>query len=353
MAAGPHRIAIVGAGVIGAVHARLIDHLPEKATLAAVVDTDHAAAEELAGRYGARAFTSAAQAYENAGIDVAAICTPSAYHADGAIEALEHGCHVIVEKPIDITLAAADRLIAAEQATGRSVSVISQRRFQPVAAAIKTAIETGQLGRLTSATVESPLFRPQSYYDSGDWRGTQAIDGGGALMNQGIHMLDLLLWYLGDPVRVSAHSGQLAHAGIEVEDVAAATITFESGAIATILTSTAAYPGMPTRISVYGDRGTAIMNNDQLAVFSTAEHAAPPADQLKVTDTIEGWAATELAHRDQYAEVLDAIDAGRTPAITTTDGRRALQTVLAIYESARRSAPVRPAELERTAHARA
>src|SRR5699024_2065569 len=126
------------------------------------------------GQYGATAFTDAAAAYDQAGIDVAAICTPSAYHADGAVQALEHGCHVIVEKPIDITLAAADRLIAAEKASGRTFSVISQRRFQPVAAVIKNAIEAGKLGTLTSATVESPLFRPQSYYDSGDWRGTQA-----------------------------------------------------------------------------------------------------------------------------------------------------------------------------------
>ncbi|QNA91393.1 Gfo/Idh/MocA family oxidoreductase [Microbacterium sp. Se63.02b] len=258
----PLRIAIVGAGVIGAVHARLVATLGEDGVLAAVVDVEESRGRALAEQYGVPFHVSAAEAYRTEKIDIAAICLPSAFHAAAVIEALEAGVHVIVEKPIDVTLDAADRVQAAERATGRTVSVISQRRFQPVASFIRRSIDEGALGRVTSGVVESAFFRAQEYYESGDWRGTAAIDGGGALMNQGIHALDLLLWMLGRPVSVSAKTGRLAHEGIEVEDVAGATIEFESGAIGLLLASTAAYPGLPVRLAVHGSHGTAVMENE-------------------------------------------------------------------------------------------
>ncbi|HWD81699.1 MAG TPA: Gfo/Idh/MocA family oxidoreductase, partial [Kribbella sp.] len=198
------RIAVIGAGAIGTVHARLIDALGEEAALVAVVDQDLERAGKLAEQYGATPYASAAEAYAAEEIDAVGICLPSALHAEVAIEALEAGKHVIVEKPVDITLEAADRLIAAQRATGLTVSVVSQRRFQPPVAQIRAAIDGGALGRVTSGIAESAFFRPQSYYDGDDWRGTLAVDGGGALMNQGIHALDLLVWMLGKPQQVSA-----------------------------------------------------------------------------------------------------------------------------------------------------
>lgn len=333
------RIAVVGAGAIGAVHARLIQSLPQ-ATLGAIVDDDESRASALAEQYGVPWFTSAEQAYLEAKIDLASVCTPSALHADVAITAMRCGLDVIIEKPIDITVEAADRIREVELDSGRTVSVISQRRFQPAASFIRTAIDRGLLGRVTSGIVESAFFRSQEYYDSGGWRGTLAIDGGGALMNQGIHALDLLLWMLGEPVSVSARTGRLAHERIDVEDVAGATIEFESGAIGMLLASTAAYPGRPVRLAVHGDAGTAVMENDELDYFSSAHTEDPPALPSTTADAPEGWSQVDVAHRDQYADVLEAIENGRAPAVTTHDARRALRVVLAVYESARTGMPV-------------
>lgn len=340
----PLRIAIVGAGVIGAVHARLVAALDDAGELAAVVDVNESRGRALAAQYGVPFHASAAAAYATERIDVAAVCLPSAFHADAVVEALDAGVDVIVEKPIDVTLAAADRVQAAERASGRTVSVISQRRFQPVASFLRRSIDEGALGRVTSGVVESAFFRPQEYYESGDWRGTAAIDGGGALMNQGIHALDLLLWMLGTPVSVSARTGRLAHDGIEVEDVAGAVIAFESGAIGLLLASTAAFPGLPVRLAVHGSAGTAVMENDGLSFFASATAPAPAADTLVEHDVPEGWSDVDMAHRRQYLDVIDAIRTGRRPAITTDDGRRALQVVLAVYESARTGRPVDLAE---------
>ena len=331
------RFALIGAGAIGAVHARLIEALGDEAVLAAVVDNNLDRAGKLIDQYGGQAYATAAEAYAAEEIDAVGICLPSALHADVAVEALRAGKHVIVEKPVDITLAAADRLIEAQRETGLTVSVISQRRFQPPVAQIRTAIDSGALGRVTSGIAESAFFRPQSYYDGDDWRGTLAIDGGGALMNQGIHALDLLVWMLGRPVQVSAQTGRLAHEGIEVEDLAGASIVFESGAIGLMLASTAAYPGRPVRLTIHGDQGTAVLDDDQLAYFASADSSEPEAPVLAGPD---GWGPVELAHLAQYRDFIAAVREGRPPAVTLEAGRRSLATVLAVYESARSGHPV-------------
>jgi predicted dehydrogenase len=331
------RFALIGAGVIGAVHARLLEALGDEAVLVAVVDKDLDRAGKLVSQYGGRAYPTPADAYAAEEIDAVGICLPSALHADVAVEALHAGKHVVVEKPVDISLAAADRLIDAQRETGLTVAVISQRRFQPPVAQIRAAIDSGALGRVTSGIAESAFFRPQSYYDGDDWRGTLAVDGGGALMNQGIHALDLLVWMLGRPVRVSAQTGRLAHEGIEVEDLAGATIVFESGAIGLMLASTAAYPGRPVRLTIHGDQGTAVLDDDQLAYFAAADATAPEATALEGPD---GWGPTELAHLAQYRDFIAAVREGRPPAVTLEAGRRSLATVLAVYESARSGQPV-------------
>lgn len=331
------RFALIGAGAIGAVHARLIEALGDEAVLAAVVDQNLDRAGKLVSEYGGTAYATAAEAYAGEEIDAVGICLPSALHADVAVEALRAGKHVIVEKPVDITLAAADRLIEAQRETGLTVSVISQRRFQPPVAQIRAAIDSGALGRVTSGIAESAFFRPQSYYDGDDWRGTLAIDGGGALMNQGIHALDLLVWMLGRPVQVSAQTGRLAHEGIEVEDLAGASIVFESGAIGLMLASTAAYPGRPVRLTIHGDQGTAVLDDDQLAYFASADASEPDAPVLAGPD---GWGPVELAHLAQYRDFIAAVREGRPPAVTLEAGRRSLATVLAVYESARSGHPV-------------
>ena len=343
------RIAIVGAGVIGKVHAHLIASLPDRATLAAVVDTDISLASTLASSQGVAAYRTASDAFAREQVDAVAVCVPSARHGDVAVEALQAGKDVLIEKPFSTTLRDADRIIEAEERSGRTVAVVSQRRFQPPAVVIHNAVLRGSLGRVTSGLAESAFFRSQEYYDSGGWRGTQTIDGGGALMNQGIHALDLLLWMLGDPRRVMAHTARVAHERIEVEDVAAAAIEFDSGALGVMLASTAARPGLPVRITVHGDRGVAAMEGEDLSTFSSTLYERKLVDEELARlrgAALDGWNGSNLAHRAQYEDFIDAVRWGRRPLITTVDGRRSLATVLAVYESARAGRAIDLRELE-------
>lgn len=319
-------IAIIGSGFIGGVHARLIDSI-DGARVAAVVDTNPERAAALAEPRGARVATSLDELGDEIP-ELVSICTISAGHADLAIDALERGCHVLVEKPIDITLDAAARLAAAAAAHDRVVGVVSQRRFLPTSQALRTAIDAGRLGTLTGGTVESPFFRAQSYYDSGSWRGTREYDGGGALMNQGVHALDLLLWFLGEPASVSAASACVAHERIEVEDVVGAAIAFRSGSVGTVFASTAAFPESGVRLSLFGTEGSATIADGRLTMRFAA------ADEIVEDEAPEGWSTIDWAHRAQYVDLLAAIAEGRAPAIGIDDGRRALASVLGIYESA-------------------
>ncbi|MFI6299162.1 Gfo/Idh/MocA family protein [Nonomuraea sp. NPDC050790] len=329
------RFGIVGSGVIGALHARLIADMTGTAELVAVADNDLERARELAGRHGCAALGSSQELYARDDVDAVVICLPSGLHADAAVPALKAGKHVVVEKPIDISLAAADRIIAAERESGKSVTVISQRRFEPSFRAVKAAIDRGELGRLTSGTAEVTLWRTQEYYDSGGWRGTWAMDGGGALMNQGVHAVDLLLALLGPVESVSAYAGQLAHENIEVEDTVVAAIRFAGGALGRVFASTAAYGGASVRVSVHGDAGHAIVDNEVPTSFRVGEEDRAPEVPARLGPE---------SHRAQLADFIAAAASGRPPEVTSADGRAALSLILAIYESARNGGvPVTPA----------
>jgi UDP-N-acetyl-2-amino-2-deoxyglucuronate dehydrogenase len=338
------RFAVIGVGVIGTIHARMISSIPEHAELVAVVDVDATRAEAAAAKFGGEPMTDLREACARNDIDAVSICLPSGNHADAAVEALNAGKHVLVEKPIDVTLAQADRIIAAEQASGRTVGVISQRRFQRAPAFVHEAIVAGQLGRITSGIVESTFWRSQEYYDSGGWRGTPELDGGGALMNQGIHAVDLLIWMLGEPVEVQAYSALLAHERVAVEDTAAATVRFASGAIGTITAATSAYPGMSVRLAVHGDKGSAVIDHEELVYFHALD-AEQPGDrpehnQAAATGGAAGQQSIDDAHLDQYLDFIAAVRDGRRPKVGTTEARRALALVLGVYESARTGRPV-------------
>lgn len=319
-------IAILGAGFIGGVHARLIDSI-EGARVSTVIDSNNERAHALAAPRGARVVATLDELGDEVP-DLVSICTVSAGHADLAIRALELGAHVLIEKPIDITLEAASRLADAARAGSRMVGVVSQRRFLPTSQALREAIDAGRLGKLTGGTVESPFFRAQSYYDSGDWRGTREFDGGGALMNQGVHALDLLLWYLGDPASVSAASACVAHERIEVEDVVGAAIAFRSGAVGTAFASTAAFPESGVRLAIYGTEGSATIADGRLTMRFADE------DVVVEDSAPDEWSTIDWAHRAQYLDLLAAIAQHREPAIGIEDGYRALASVLGIYESA-------------------
>jgi UDP-N-acetyl-2-amino-2-deoxyglucuronate dehydrogenase len=351
----PLRFAIVGCGVIGQVHARAISRTAG-AALTVTVDLVDAAARELADQHGASP-AALGDALLRDDVDAVAICTPSGNHADLAIQALAAGKHVVIEKPLDVSIEAARRLNDALAASDRTVTVISQHRFDPSALVVHDAIRRQLFGTITSGLASVAWWRSQSYYDSGDWRGTVSMDGGGALMNQAIHTIDLLVWLMGEPVEVTAYAGRLAHQRIEVEDTAVAIVAFESGALAVIHGTTAAYPGLSARVQVHGTLGSAIIDDDKLEYFHAAspEDASPvygaglssnqaaqalPDQELAGQLTGADPSALSNAHDLQYADFVDAVRNGREPWVTVASAITTLQVILAVYESARSGGPV-------------
>ncbi len=354
------RFAIIGCGVIAPVHAGAISALGTGHELVAVVDSDPERAQAFTAEHGGVPGTDLAAVLARGDVDAVAVCTPSGTHVDIAVAALEAGKHVVVEKPVDVSVAAADRLLSAERAAGRTVTVISQHRFDAASQTVHAAAADGRLGRLTSGVASIAWWRTQGYYDSGDWRGTWALDGGGALMNQGVHTVDLLVWVMGQPVEVSAQTGLLAHAGIEVEDVAVATVRFASGALGVLHGTTAAYPGLSARVQVHGDSGSAIIDDDRLAWFHTRSASSVEADAYggslsdnQVEQALAAAVAGEhgptagadpgplgAAHQAQYADFVDAVATGRPPRVTVAAARRTVATITAAYASARTGRPV-------------
>jgi UDP-N-acetyl-2-amino-2-deoxyglucuronate dehydrogenase len=354
------RFGILGCGAIGPHHARAIAGL-EEAELVAVADVVPELAEELAQEYGCSSHYGLGEMLSGAELDVVCVCTPSGMHAGDAIAALEAGKHVVIEKPVDVTLEAADRLLEVQRETGRKVAVVSQHRFDAATLAVHRAISKEQFGRLTMGSAEVRWWRSQSYYDSGGWRGTWELDGGGVLINQAVHSIDLLQWLMGRVVEVTAYTGLLAHERIEVEDTAVAILKFENGALGTITATTAAYPGLTARIAVHGDRGSAVIDGDELVYFHAAEveqeakaHGRCDNQAERVMEQYgEGFAGPgagadptnlSMAHRDQISDFVRAVEDDREPSITVEEGRKPLAIIAGIYESARTGEPVRIGE---------
>lgn len=362
------RIAIIGCGVIGLNHVRAIERVPTL-TVAAIVDpSEEARATLVAAALELNPHSSLGEANQYgslddalaAGIDLVAICTPSGFHVEQAERALAAGVHVVIEKPLDVDLVRGRRIATAARAAaerGVLATVISQHRFDPGAVVVADAVAAGEFGRLTSAIASVSWWRSQGYYDSGAWRGTWELDGGGALMNQGVHTLDLLLWFLGRPIEVAAHTARLAHERIEVEDVVTATVRFESGALAVLHATTAAYPGLSARIQVHGTRGSATIDNDKLVYFASATTGDDDsgvgicdvsAERVPTgTDTETGPEAFIEGHVRQYRDIADAVNTGRAPGVTIDDAMLALGLVRSVYVSAALGGPVTVADVLR------
>jgi predicted dehydrogenase len=332
---------IVGTGVIAAMHAAAVAALP-RARLAAVTDVADGAAAAFAAARGCAAEPGLDQLLARPDVDVVCVCVPSGLHAEIGVRAAQVGKHLVVEKPIDVTLAAADRLIEAARAAGVALTVISQHRFDPGLIELKRLLSDGALGRLVLAEASTKWYRTQAYYDSAAWRGTWAMDGG-SLMNQGIHYVDLLRWCMGPVTEVTAVCVTQAHQ-VEVEDTALAIVRFASGAVGTILSSTAAYPGFPQRLEITGTDGTVIVEDGRIVrrAFGAQPTAAAVPGAVGALGGAADPAAIEVAsHAAQIADLLAAVEEGRAPAVDGQAGRDALEIVRAVYESARTGAPVR------------
>ena len=327
---------IIGCGVIADFHANAVLELAAEAELIGVCDGVYDAAEKCARRHGTKAFRNAEELLACKDIDVVCICTPSGYHHMSVVAAAKAGKNIICEKPLAISKEQLDTIEKICCESGVTVSVISQNRFSRAVEMTKKALDEGLLGRLVCADIYMKYHRSQEYYDSGSWRGTKRIDGGGALMNQGIHGVDLLLYLAGDIKCVKAVSKTLVR-NIEVEDTLAAVVEYKNGATGVIRATTSVYPGYPRRLELNGDKGSIALEEASIVRWDIKDNAIN--EDIAVQPALAGGYSTPTAistdgHIRQIADMLRALRSGGKPLSGIADGRRAVDAILAIYRSA-------------------
>lgn len=343
--------AIVGCGMIAEYHVRALAEIPGT-RVAALVSRGGAAAVQLAAKTGLASVpivSTVEAAVALPGVDVVVITTPSGAHLEPAIVAAAAGKHVVVEKPLEIAVDRCDRIIDACEKHRVQLCTIFPSRFADSSRALKAAVVAGKFGRLTLGETTCKWWRSQAYYDEGGWKGTQALDGGGAMMNQAIHSVDLLLWMMGDALEVTGFTAMLAHERIEVEDTAAAVVRFRSGALGVIQATTSVHPGYPKTIAIHGDKGSAVVEQEDVLRWDFAPQTAED-DEIKrrfaAKQGASGGAAdpksiTHEGHRRQLADFVQAIRTNTAPAVDGREGRKAVQLITALYESQRTSNSVR------------
>ncbi len=332
---------IIGCGMIAYFHARAIGDC-RGAKLVAGFDMVPEAADRLAEATGCKAYHNLDEMLADPEVDVVTIGTPSGAHMEPAIKAARAGKHVIVEKPLEITLRRCDRIIKECEKAGVTLSTIFPSRFHDSSIEMKRAVDAGRFGQLTVGDAIVKWYRSQEYYDSGAWRGTWELDGGGALMNQAIHSVDLLTWLMGPVVEIRAQTALLAHQRIAVEDVAMATLRFANGAMGMIEASTAIYPGYLKRIEIHGSTGSAIMEEEDLIKWDFAKTRQRDAAILKkmAGQTSGGGGAADPSaighhgHTHQFQDVLKAIKKKTSPSVDGAEGRRSVEIILGIYKAA-------------------
>jgi UDP-N-acetyl-2-amino-2-deoxyglucuronate dehydrogenase len=341
----PLGFAIVGCGMIARFHVRALAEIAGTRIAALVSRTPGSAAKLLdeTGTPPCPAFATVGEAVQAPGVDVVIITTPSGAHVEPALAAAAAGKHVVVEKPLEITGPRCEQIIAACDKHRVKLCTIFPSRFADSNMALKAAVDAGKFGRLTLGEASNKWWRTQAYYDEGGWKGTLALDGGGALMNQAIHNVDLLLWMMGPATHVCGLTAMLAHERIEVEDTAVAAIRFASGALGMLVGTTSIYPGLPKQIAIHGDRGTAVIEQEDVLKWDFTPSTAEDSDILRrfaARVGASGGAADPKAishegHRRQLADFVEAIRDNRPPRVDGREGKRAVDLICAIYESNR------------------
>lgn len=325
---------IVGGGMIGAVQAAAIGEI-NGARLLAVCGRDEGRTAEFAAKFAVTAYTDYEKFLAHPGVQIVNICTPSGTHAELGVAAARTGKHVLVEKPIEINLARADALIAACDEAGVKLGVIFQSRFLPAVQQLKQALDENRLGRLVMGDAYVKWYRAPEYYALGSWHGTLRLDGGGALINQAIHTIDLLRWMMGPVGEVAAMKSALRYPHIEAEDTLVGTLRFQNGALGVIQAATSIKPGFKRRLEISGELGTVILDGDAISVWAIdgEEDAAREAEQI--TDGSANPAAISNAgHQRQIEDMMQAVIADRAPLIDGREGRKSLELVTALYAAA-------------------
>lgn len=324
---------IVGGGMIGKVHAEAISALPD-AEVVAVWGRDATRVNELAQKYRATGYTNYDQFLTHPGLDVVNVCSPSGLHLEHGRAAAEAGKHVLVEKPIEINLERADALIKACEQAGVKLGVIFQSRFLPMVQKMKAAIEAGKLGRLILGDAYVKWYRAPEYY-ADSWHGTLALDGGGALINQAIHTVDLLRWMMGPVSTAFAMKKALRYPHIEGEDTLVGNLQFQNGALGAVVATTSVKPGFKRRLEISGERGTIILDGDAISVWEIDGEPSAQEDAAQITDGSANPAAISIeGHRLQIADMVQAVRSNRPPILDGVEGRKSLEVVRALYTAA-------------------
>ncbi len=336
---------IIGCGAIAPFHAEGVCAV-HGARLVAVADVDPGRASALAARFGADACPDVETLLRRTDVHAVSLCVPSGLRAELAEACAAAGKHILSEKPLEVTVERVDRMIAAAERAGVALGCVFQSRFTEGARRLKDAVERGRFGRLVLGDAQVKWYRDDDYYARTSWRGTRRMDGGGALMNQGVHQVDLLLWRMGPVRTVRARAALLGHQGLEVEDVACAVIEYENGALGTVVASTAAWPGSPARIALHGDAGTAVLEDGQLREWRFRDRL-PEDDAVEAgihgASDLGSGAGDPLAglspegHRRQIDDFVRALREGRPPAIGGREARHAVAFIEAVYRSAARA----------------
>ncbi|MFA5857942.1 MAG: Gfo/Idh/MocA family oxidoreductase [Elusimicrobiota bacterium] len=350
------RFGIIGCGVISSFHAKAIKANVGKAELVAVCDEIEEKAKKLAADFGVnKVFTDYRKMIEDKEVDAVCVCTPSGLHLEPAVFAAEHGKNIMCEKPIEITLERTDMMLNACKKNGTRLGCIFQRRTWDLNKKIKETIDSGVLGKMLMGDAYLKYFRSRDYYKSAGWRGTWELDGGGALMNQGIHGIDLIQWLMGGVDSVTAMCETKAR-DIQVEDTAIAMIKYKNGAMGVIQGTTSIYPGENSVFAVHGDKGSIITEERKvkrwaIEVPNDEKRAKEKENEKNMIESGGADAGTGMSsdpkaigfegHAKQIGDLCDAINAPRDPYITGDEGRKALEVILAIYESARTGSTVK------------
>jgi len=349
--------AVIGCGKVGDTHAQALKSLAES-RLVAVCDADATRAETFAGRYGVKAHTDLGEMLNGPGVQMASICTPHATHPDLVVACARAGVHALVEKPMAVDLKGCDRAIAAADEAGIKLGVISQRRFYEPVQRVKRAIEAGKIGRPVLGTVVMMGWRDEAYYHMDPWRGKWVTEGGGVLVTQTTHHLDLFQWLMGPIDELFGYWANLNHPYIEVEDTAIAVVRFKSRALGIILVSNSQKPGFYGKIHVHGENGASVgvqTDGGSLFVSGVTQTVEPPTNDLWTVQgeehLLDQWQAEDRArcetidvmthyHKQEIQDFLRAIIEDREPAITGREGRKAVEIFTAIYRSQRDRRPV-------------
>ena len=335
---------IIGCGGISDVHAQAIQSIPG-ARLIGFHNRTRTRAQRQAGCYGVSWDLDLDRFLERPGMDAVSVCTPSGTHGELGMVAARAGKHVMVEKPIEVSLEKGRLLTAACREAGVRLGVIFQSRFLPAVQRIRSAVREGALGKVLLAEASVRWFRKPDYFQSGPWRATWALDGGGALINQSIHTIDLLQHLVGRPRSVFGFAKNLLHASIEAEDTSVAVIEFQGGALGVIQGATTLRPGFPRRLEIFGEKGSLLLEGDAIARWDVPGTSGGTRGQTVAgsggSDPFSASMESEVAnHRRQFRDFMAAIREDRPPLVDGEEGLKALEIVLAIYRSARERRPV-------------